>query len=407
MLRRLLILTLLIGAWSARESAAQRPPKAGAPLVLAHYMPWFESKEISGKWGWHWTMGRLNPDVIDAQDKRQIAAHVYPLIGPYDSADPDVLEYHTLLMKLSGIDGVIADWYAAEDRNDYAMIHQRTQALFKMCKRRGLQFAVCYEERIVKSKGATLEMPVTKQQIAEAHRHLEYCCDEWFKDPLYVKWQKQPILVSYGPETFQPSDWSGILPGLKPKPALFLLHKLQPPAAGSFVWPPMWASTQGVLEGTVLKDYLNRFYAEDGIQMGGVFPGFHDFYQEAGVSPSHGFLDARDGEVFRETLQRALASDCPFIQVITWNDFGEGTTVEPAREYEYKYLEQLQKARASQPSKRRYRAQDLRLPLRVFNLRKSKLPADSAESESLDRAVDLLFAGEAGRAAKILDNLER
>ena len=94
-----------------------------------------------------------------------------------------MLEYHTLLMKLSGIDGVIADWYANDDRNDYAMIHQRTLALFEMCKRRGLQFAVCYEERILKAKGATLETPVTQEQIAEAHRHLEYCQQQWFKEP--------------------------------------------------------------------------------------------------------------------------------------------------------------------------------------------------------------------------------
>ena len=40
-----------------------------------------------------------------------LASHYHPIIGPYDSGDPDVLEYHALLMKLAGIDGVVIDWY--------------------------------------------------------------------------------------------------------------------------------------------------------------------------------------------------------------------------------------------------------------------------------------------------------
>jgi len=48
-------------------------------------------------------MGHFNPDVITNR-KHQIASWYYPLIGPYDSLDPAVLEYHVLLMKLAGID---------------------------------------------------------------------------------------------------------------------------------------------------------------------------------------------------------------------------------------------------------------------------------------------------------------
>ena len=57
--------------------------KTRSNKVYAHVMPWFESKEFSGYWGSHWTMDTRNPDVIDASGKRQIAAHYYPMIGPY------------------------------------------------------------------------------------------------------------------------------------------------------------------------------------------------------------------------------------------------------------------------------------------------------------------------------------
>src|SRR5215218_8374192 len=96
-------------------------------------------------------MGHFHPDQSDSKDRRDIASHYYPLIGPYDSADPDVLEYHTLLMKIAGIDGAIADWYGSEDFNDYAMIHRRTSSLFESLQRRGMKFAVCYEDRVLKA----------------------------------------------------------------------------------------------------------------------------------------------------------------------------------------------------------------------------------------------------------------
>ena len=82
--------------------------------IMVHYMPWFATKSYSrtiprpeyppgGHW-WHWEMGWINPENVDEETgRRQIASHFYPLIGPYDSYDPDLMEYHVLLMKLAGI----------------------------------------------------------------------------------------------------------------------------------------------------------------------------------------------------------------------------------------------------------------------------------------------------------------
>ena len=98
------------------ESAAV--VKSNPAKVYAHYMPWFESKEVNGKWGIHWTMATRDPENI-VDGKREIASHFYPLIGPYSSIDPDVIEYHLLLMKLCGIDGVLIDWYGSYEVSDY------------------------------------------------------------------------------------------------------------------------------------------------------------------------------------------------------------------------------------------------------------------------------------------------
>ncbi len=88
-------------------------------------MPWFQTPYSLGgtSWGYHWTLNSssYNPNVIDGLGRRKIASWYYPLIGPYDSLDPAVLEYHVLLMKLAGIDGVIVDWYGSDNYYDYGI----------------------------------------------------------------------------------------------------------------------------------------------------------------------------------------------------------------------------------------------------------------------------------------------
>jgi hypothetical protein len=93
---------------------------------MAHYMPWYQSPAVMGAWGWHWTMDHFNPNQKDADGQPSIASHHPPLTGPYDSSDDALLEYQVLLMKLSGIDGVIVDWYGFEDFQDYGLIKPAT-----------------------------------------------------------------------------------------------------------------------------------------------------------------------------------------------------------------------------------------------------------------------------------------
>ena len=382
------------------------PPAPGRPLILVHYMPWYEAKPVSGAWGWHWTMNRFDPERSDATGRREIASHYYPLIGPYDSADPDVLEYHALLMKIAGVDGVVADWYGNEDFNDYAGINRRTVALFQTLKARGLKFAICYEDRALKAMAERGKW-TPAQATGHARSHLRFCEDQWFKEPSYVTHEGKPLLLVFGPDYLQPAQWETAFAAMKQPPAFFTLHERRAPAVGSFAWPPMWAAKDGTLGAAELDGYLDRYEQREEPKIAAAFPDFHDIYEQAGVRPSYGRLDAADGETFRRTLARAVAAGTPFIQVATWNDFGEGTCVEPAREYEYRYLETIQDTRRTFPADPfAYAAADLRLPLRVFQLRK-QMKAESPGRAKLDALVDRVHGGNVTGAAEELDRLER
>jgi hypothetical protein len=397
-----LMLALFFLASGAEVTGNDKP----RPLLLTHYMPWFESKVANGAWGWHWTMGHFDPERSNPEGRRDIASHFYPLIGPYDSADPDVREYHTLLMTVAGIDGVVVDWYGVVDFNDYAMIHRRTSSLFESLKQVGMRFAICYEDRALKAMVERGRL-TPEQAVEQGRMDLRYCADTWFRDSAYVRWDSKPLLLVFGPEYLNPKQWESVLSDLRPSAAFLTLHERRPPAKGSYAWPPMWASKHGVLDPKALDDYLDGFSKQDGLKIEAAFPGFHDIYKEAGVRPSYGYLDSRDGETFRHTLERAIASGCPYVQIATWNDFGEGTCIEPSREYGFRYLETVQDARrriADGPFP--YRPADLRLPIRIYGLRKI-IRSSAHERKAIDAIVTDLFAGEVSRASKLLDELEK
>jgi hypothetical protein len=405
-IRIIAVVALACALWTPAARAADLPNERERPLILVHYMPWYEAKPASAHWGWHWTMNHFDPERSDATGRREIASHYYPMIGPYDSADPGVLEYHALLMKVAGVDGVIADWYGNDNFNDYAMIHRRTEALFETLRSRGLKFAVCYEDRILKAMAEQRKL-TPEQAVEHGREHLRFLDEDWFARPGYLTWQGKPLLLVFGPAYLNTPQWEGLMSGLRHPPAFFTLHERRAPAVGSFAWPPMWAAKDGVLDEEELDGYFDDFFARDGAKIAAAFPGFHDIYQQAGTQPSYGRLDAADGETFRRTLDRALASGSPLVQIATWNDFGEGTCVEPAREYGYRYLEAIQHARRRLEGEPfTFEAAALRLPRRVFELRK-RLGKSSPERAALDAVVDRLFAADVARATRDLDALEQ
>ena len=153
-------------------------------------------------------------------------------------------------------------------------------------------------------------------------------------------------MLVFGPMHFIRGQWHGIAAGLHPLPLLYSLPHLSQKANadGVFGWPPVHGGKKIAPE--AWRKYLRELYTrgrKGERVIAPVFPGFHDIYKQAGVHESYGFLDDGDGETFSETLDLAWQSGCKLIQVATWNDYGEGTIIEPTVNFGYRYLEVLQK----------------------------------------------------------------
>lgn len=387
---------------------AQSAPK---PL-LVHYMPWYVARPYSGSWGWHWTMNHYNPDVVTG-GKRQIASWHYPLIGPYDSLDPAVLEYHVLLMKLAGVDGVAVNWYGSDNFNDYAINNQRTLALLNYTRKAGLKFCLCYEDQTIKHEidGGYITVAAGS---SHAQQTMLYAQSNYFAAPNYLRLTNAPVLLNFGPQYFKNnSDWLTIFTVLTAtnRPAFFTEDNRLAAGVGAFNWPPMWMSGGGTntLTSAQLQNYLDSFgqkAASWPAYISSAFPRFHDIYAEAGVNASYGYLDDANGTTMSNTLRQALTNNSVFAHLVTWNDFGEGTAIEPTVDYGYRDLGTLQNFRRQYLDPDfSYTTNDLAIAFRVYNLRK-QYSTNSVISTELNRIFTNIVTGRITVANRRLTAIE-
>jgi hypothetical protein len=390
-----------VAAAATRLDIATPPNRAEKdPLIMVHYMPWFQAPPVESGYGFHWHQGGAVYDPFETtpDGRAKIASHYYPLTGPYDTRDVSVLEYQVALMKISGIDGVIFDWYGIEDALDYKQINQSTLEMIKVLKKAGMKFAVCYEDQSI-GKMVEAKNIAKEDSIAAGKKVFAWMQDNWFSDDAYLKIDGRPVVLCFGPQYYKDQGmWTDIFSVLSGKPWFVSLdNHSEGWVDGSYNWPPMWASTSGKLGFPRLVSYLNDFYAKQNAKshlVASAFPGFHDIYKEAGNGQSYGFLDYAGGATFRLTLDAALRACPDVIQIGTWNDYGEGTIVEPTIEHGYKELEVLQDTQKKDDGNFPYQYDDLRAPIELFRIISSG-KATAAQKDSYAAALRALYAGNA------------
>jgi len=255
---------------------------------------------------------------------------------------------------------------------------------------------------------------ITENHISEddARNHgqadMRYLQEHWFSDESYVRYNGQPLLFVFGPQYFRnPDDWQTMFSGLPETPALITLDgHMDWAALSSYPWPPMSMAGGIELAPAVLESYLDLFYRNArrrDVIVGSAFPAFHDIYAEAGVRSSYGYIAPRDGETLRFTFDAALQNNASIIQLVTWNDYGEGTIIEPTEETGYQYLEIVQQYRTELDNQGFvYTADHLRLPLQLFNLRKTHAGEADVKAR-LDEVFEAIITGDPDTAMDIIN----
>lgn len=359
--------------------------KTTSKKIFMHWMPWFETPESRGAWGYHWKMNTRNPDII-TNGKRQIAAHYYPQTGPYASADPDIIEYQLLLMKYSGVDGVMIDWPGTRVRYDYPDNLSNSNALIAKLNAVGLQFAIVHEDR-----------NWDPGQTSGANGDFVYMQNNYFNQGNYLKVNNVPLVLNFGPITFhQPSEWNQILNGINPRPKVIPLFGFTNQvgannAGGEFPW--------------IYQDHptvVNNYYAQAGNfanSIGVVYPGFNSYYQAGGADGPTWQIAHNGTSTFASLLDKALASNVGIIQFATWNDYGEGTMIEPTSEFGYGFLTTMQQKLGVA-----YGQHELELIYRLYQYRK-QYKGNATVQQQLNQVFNAFAAQQVASAESQLNSI--
>lgn len=369
--------------------------KTNSMKIWVHFMPWFENKETSdnASWGIHWTMANKNPDIVDETGKHEIASHFYPLTGPYASSDKDIIEYQLLLMKYSGIEGLIIDWYGSSDRNDYALNRRNSEAIINTLDKVGLKFAIAYEDRTISEAVSTL---LTFDRIAGAQEDMIYIQQNYFAKSNYIKINDQPLLLVFGPTEFHVADeWTQIFSAIPdPKPCFLVLTGKSAEAGENSTGEYIWVDQSSL---TAKYGNANKF----SVFMGGAYPGFKDFYGQGGWGSNFPWeIKHNNGDTFKANLQTAKLAKAKYLQLITWNDYGEGTMIEPTQEFEYTMLGHVQEFAGLS-----YTEAELEKIFEMYMLRK-KYSGFTENQKLLDQAFYYLVSLQTDKGFALVDSLK-
>jgi hypothetical protein len=75
----------------------------------------------------------------------------------------------------------------------------------------------------------------------------------------------------------------------------------------------------------------------------GAYPGFRDYYIEGGYGFSLPFMFDVNINTLEQRMNFVKRNNPEYVQIITFNDYGEGTMMEPTVEFGFSFLHALQK----------------------------------------------------------------
>ena len=239
----------------------------------------------------------------------------------YNSSDPAVVTRQVAEMKQSGIDGAIVDWYGKDEPN----VEKATQVAKAEAERRGdFEIGICFDNGMFK------HMPSGVNANDYLITQIKYAKATYMASPMYMKAKDGRFLVSeFGMEGApQAIDWNKIVSMF---PEMAWLHRnksgFPKPGAGAFSWLDSANSSAAYL-----TDFINSAQQSypTKLAMCSTWKGFDD--RQAAWSKNR-VVDGRNGQLWLETWAALNAKwnatkQLDMLQLVTWNDYEEGTALE-------------------------------------------------------------------------------
>lgn len=262
-------------AASSWQSVASAEPTL--PVRAAFYYPWFPEA---------WRQNGFDP-----------FSEFQPDAGYYDGGDAGVIERHVEAMQYGGIDVAIASWWGVEDETN-----ARVPGLLGASAGTDLRWSLYHE---MEGSGD----PSTDALAAD----LRYIRDQFSADPAYFRVDGRFVIFVYGDAT----DGCAMVQR----------------------WVQANAGIDAYLVLKVFSGYRSCADQPDGwhqyapAQASDFQPGFSYAISPGFDKPGEPARLARDLARWERNAREMVASGAPFQLITTFNEWGEGTSIEPAVEW--------------------------------------------------------------------------
>ncbi len=307
-------------------------------LVMAFYHAWYgNTTGPSGKW-FHWdhpiwdtatgeVIGRHDPEKFIAPNIRDIGAAHYPLTGPYDCSDPELIKYQLDLAEEAGIDVFVIDWFGPPD----GPVDNYTKTLMDYVEEHGrsIRFSILYDG-----------YHYAKYPLSDSLNELRYLLKTYGERSSFLRVGNYSLIFIYASRFYTSRQWDYVIRTLRYEgfQAIFLADAFEEDYAkvfdGLYTYSPLDVLLRG---GNLTEVYTNaKLLASkyDGFFAGTALPGYDDTrIRKPGI-----FLDRQDGKVYNETWQAIINSGSDWALICSWNEWHEGTEIEPSIEYGTQYL---------------------------------------------------------------------
>jgi Glycosyl hydrolase family 99 len=301
-----LIAGLLIGAaLSPSLHASQQAQASNERLVLAFYYAWYDRKT--------WESGKV-PDV--------------PLT-PYASANREAMARQIDQAQNAGIDAFVLNWWGKGNPTE-----KNLKTLLDVAAQKGFHVAADFDINSPFMGGV--------ESYADNLRHLHTV---HAAHSAYLRYQGRPVVFFYNVSRLPVSTWQSLRDQVDPNhtslwiaegtdlsyQSVFDGHHLY-----SVIWPNRIPPSKTLPQwGNRVRKY-NQEHNTAKLWIATVMPG----YDDRKARPGSGFAQSRQGgEYYRQSWQAAIASKAQWVIINSFNEWPEGSYVEPSQAYGNLYLD--------------------------------------------------------------------
>ncbi|MDQ3929711.1 MAG: glycoside hydrolase family 99-like domain-containing protein [Chloroflexota bacterium] len=301
-----LLLSLLALPLLTPQTRAAPPTQAGNKLVLAFYYMWFGPADFAG--------GQMSDTPT----------------APYDSSKPEVIERQVREARGAGIDGFIAAWTGAGTPTD-----DNFTRLLDIAAANDFKATIYFETQIIGR--------------ASVQANLQAALGKYASHPAFLRWDGKPVIFFWSPQSYgNASAWRTLRKQVDPNNAhiwsvdttdktyLDAFDTIHFFSAGKWNANTNVAQVHAQWRGIV--DQYNKANGTKRIWTAGVTPGWDESRMQPPRSPAKVF-PRRDGALYEEAWKGATASNPEWITITSYNEWFEGTQIEPSATYGNRYLD--------------------------------------------------------------------